>query len=56
MQIRQTYANRCAICLNRLPEVGIQSAHLIDSAAVGVVQVCIVEISPQATPQTYPVP
>ena len=49
-QIRQTYGNRCAICLTLLPEVGIQSAHLIDSqaAALGGVQVCIVEISREA--------
>jgi hypothetical protein len=53
IKIRQTYGNRCAICLNQLPEVGIQSAHLIDSAAVGGVQVCIVEISRQAS---QPVP
>jgi hypothetical protein len=54
-QIRQTYGNRCAICLALLPEVGIQSAYLIDSTASGGAQVCIVEISREACQQTYPV-
>ena len=54
--IRHIYGNRCAICLNLLPEVSIQSVHLIDSAAVCAEQVCLVEISCQASQETNHVP
>ncbi|KAF5382097.1 hypothetical protein D9615_004218 [Tricholomella constricta] len=39
--IRHTSGNRCAICLNLLPETGLQAAHLIDSAEAGVWQLAM---------------
>jgi hypothetical protein len=37
-EIRSKYGLRCAICLDYLPEVGTQSAYLIDSTSVGAEQ------------------
>jgi len=39
---------RCAICLNYLPEVGTQYAHLIDSTSVGAEQVSMNETTRQS--------